>query len=298
MYFSDSQAEKSRHKGIIMAGGKGTRLYPVTSTANKHLLPVYNKPLIFYPLCTLMLAGIRDILIVCNAEDEMDFRDLLGNGSRLGLTISYVVQHGAGGIAEAFIVGEKFIGDSSVCLILGDNIFYGHGLTQILQDIQADPAKAKIFAYYVRDPQRFGVVDIDGNGKAVKIEEKPQNPTSNYAVTGLYFYDNSIVERAKNLRPSARGELEITDINAQYLAEGELRVEPLGRGIVWIDAGTFQSFHQACNFVQITEDRQGLLICCPEEIAYRRGFITKEAYIKSIELYKDSEYLDLLRRAL
>jgi len=260
-------------KGIILAGGAGTRLYPLTQLVCKQLLPVYDKPIIYYPLSTLMLAGIRDILIISTPEDTPTISRLFGNGNHLGLNISYKVQDTPRGLADAFILGEDFIGDDSVCMILGDNIFYGHGFPEMLRESAAQKSGATVFGYYVSDPERYGVVEFNSEKKAVSIEEKPLNPKSNYAVVGLYFYDNSVIEIAKNVKPSARGEIEITAVNNAYLEKGELNVQMMGRGFAWLDTGTHQSRMEAGNFVQTIEDRQGLKIACIEEIAFHMGYI-------------------------
>ncbi len=261
-------------KGIILAGGRGTRLYPLTLGVSKQMLPVYNKPMVYYPLSMLMLAGMRDILVVSAPQDMPQFRRLLGDGSQWGVNFSYAEQPEPRGLAEALIIGKEFIGQDTVCLILGDNIFFGTGLWDQLRHAAALKEGAFIFAYPVRDPQQYGVVEFDDQFRALSIEEKPQQPRSRYAVPGLYFYDNRVIELAENLQPSARGELEITDLNRIYLEGGQLRVQPLGRGVAWLDAGTHETLLQAANFVQAVEERQGLMIGCPEEVAYRMGFIT------------------------
>ncbi|HPO49671.1 MAG TPA: glucose-1-phosphate thymidylyltransferase RfbA [Spirochaetota bacterium] len=277
-------------KGIILAGGSGTRLYPLTKVVCKQLLPIYDKPLIYYPLSTLMLAGIREILIISTPTDLPKFRNMFGDGSDLGLSLSYKVQEKPNGLAEAFLIGEDFIGDDSVCLVLGDNIFYGHGLSDMLEESAKIKDGAVVFGYYVRDPERYGVVEFDDKMDAISIEEKPQNPKSNYAVVGLYFYDNSIVKVAKSIKPSPRGELEITDVNRVYLENKKLKVKLMGRGFAWLDTGTFDSMVEATEFIKTIEERQGLKIACIEEIAYVKKYIDEERFVKLAEPLKKSGY--------
>jgi len=279
-------------KGIILAGGAGTRLYPLTMVTSKQLLPVYDKPMIYYPLSTLMLAGINDVLIISTPEDTPRFKDLLADGSQFGMKISYAVQPSPDGLAQAFIIGEEFIGDQPCAMILGDNIFYGNGFSKILQKSveNAKQGKASIFGYYVNDPERFGIVEFDKDGKVLSVEEKPQNPKSNFAITGLYFYPAGVSKKAKTVKPSKRGELEITTLNDIYLKEGLLDVNLLGRGYAWLDTGTMDSLLEAASFVQMTEKRQGIKISAPEEIAYIKGWINKEELLRSAEKYGKSPY--------
>lgn len=284
-------------KGIVLAGGSGTRLYPSTIGISKQLLPIYDKPMIYYPISVLMLAGIREILIISTPQDLPNFKKLLGTGEQFGLKFSYKEQPSPDGLAQAFILGEEFIGKDSVALVLGDNIFYGPGFSAMLQNAVelTESKEATIFGYHVKDPERFGVVEFDKNGKAISIEEKPKVPKSTYAVTGLYFYDNSVVEYAKNLKPSTRGELEITDLNKIYLEKGKLNVELFGRGFAWLDTGTHRSLLQAAQYVQTIEENQGIKIACLEEIAYRMGFLAKDEIVKFSESYKNNEYYAYVR---
>ena len=283
-------------KGIILAGGKGTRLYPLTLGVSKQLLPVYDKPMIYYPLSMLMLAGIHEILMITTPEDADQYKRLLQDGSQWGLAFSYAIQETPRGLADAFIVGEKFIENDPVALILGDNLFYGQGLPSVLRQAASLDEGAVIFAYPVHDPERYGVVEFDEEGQALSLEEKPAKPRSSYAVPGIYFYDNDVVEFAKNLKPSKRGEIEITDLNKVYMAQGKLRVEALGRGVAWLDAGMHHSLLQASNFVQAVEDRQGLMISCPEEIAYRMGFIGKKQLKELASVFNGNRYGEYLLR--
>ena len=285
-------------KGIILAGGSGTRLYPLTSVISKQLLPVYDKPMIYYPLSTLMLAGIREILVISTPHDLPAFRRLLGDGSAFGLQLSYAEQPSPDGLAQAFLIGEDFIGDDCCAMVLGDNIFYGNGFSSLLQQAAADAenGKATIFGYYVEDPERFGIVEFDENETVVSIEEKPKQPKSNYCVTGLYFYNNTVCEKAKRVKPSARGELEITDLNVMYLQEGTLSVKLLGRGFAWLDTGTMESLSDASNFVRMVESRQSIMISAPEEIAFRNGWIDKDQLLQSALYYGKSPYGDHLRK--
>ena len=277
-------------KGIILAGGAGTRLYPSTIACSKQILTVYDKPMIYYPLSTLMLAKIREVLIISTLRDVKVFEELLGDGSQLGMEITYTVQEAPRGLAEAFILGEKFIGNDHVCLVLGDNIFYGYGFSERLQRAASHQDGATIFGYHVSNPKDFGVVDFDSDGNVLSIEEKPQNPKSNYAVPGLYFYDNNVVEIAKNVKPSARGELEITSVNNAYLEQGKLKVELFGRGMAWLDTGTHRAMLDAANFIEAVQTRQGLYVACLEEIAYRNGFIDKAQLLKQADRFQKTEY--------
>lgn len=285
-------------KGIILAGGSGTRLYPLTRAVSKQLLAIYDKPMVYYPLSTLMLAGIREILVITTPHEAEQYRWLLGDGRQLGLEISYAVQPSPDGLAQAFLIGREFIGDDRVALILGDNVFYGHGLTDDLRHASLRTEGATIFAYQVRDPQRYGVVELDADGRAMSLEEKPSQPRSNAAVTGLYFYDNRVVEIASGLKPSPRGELEITDVNLAYLRTGTLHVMKLGRGIAWLDTGTHESLLQASNFIQALQERQGLMVACLEEIAFKMGYITPEHVARIADQMKGNGYGQYLLRML
>lgn len=284
-------------KGIILAGGSGTRLYPLTKVTSKQLLPIYDKPMIYYPLSTLMLAGIKDILIISTPDDTPRFEELLGDGSKFGINLSYAVQPSPDGLAHAFLIGEEFIGDDTCAMVLGDNIFYGSYFRKNLADAvkAAEEGYATIFGYYVKDPERFGIVEFDKNRNVVSVEEKPQHPKSNYCITGLYFYDNRVVKMAKQVKPSARGELEITDLNRLYLNEGKIKVQLLGRGFAWLDTGTMDSLMEASVFVQTVQNRQGVVISAPEEIAYMEGLITKEQLLESAKLYGKSPYGEHLK---
>ena len=283
-------SHETTYKGIILAGGSGTRLYPVTQAMGKSLLPVYNKPMIYYPLCTLMLAGIRNILLISTPDDVPKFSTLLGDGSQYGIDLQYCVQPRPEGIAQAFLLGASFIAASPCALVLGDNIFYGHDLAKDLREAGRKTHGARVFAYPVHDPERYGVVEFDGGGKALSLEEKPRQPKSRYAVTGLYFYDNQVVEIAKSLRPSARGELEITDVNKVYLQRGQLEVMVMGRGMAWLDTGTHESLMEASLYIQAIEKRQGLMVACPEEIAYRSGYVSAEQVEKTGNAMKNNSY--------
>jgi glucose-1-phosphate thymidylyltransferase len=295
-YYQTKQTTKDIMKGIILAGGSGTRLYPITSSISKQMLPVYDKPMIYYPLSVLMLAGIREILIISTPRDLPGFKNLLGDGKSIGLNFSYKEQPSPDGLAQAFIIGEEFIGKDPVCMILGDNIFYGHGFGEALLKTAKIQKGACVFGYYVTDPERYGVVEFDKNRKVISIEEKPEHPKSNYAVTGLYFYDNTVVEKAKVLKPSPRGELEITDLNRVYLEEGSLDIQLMGRGMAWLDTGTYESLLQAANFIATLEQRQGLKASCIEEIAYKREFITKDQLLELAKPIKNSQYGKYLLR--
>jgi len=285
-------------KGIILAGGSGTRLYPITMSVSKQLLPVYDKPMIYYPLSTLMLAGIREILVITTPQDQSQFERLLGDGRQYGIELSYAVQPSPDGLAQAFIIGKEFVGGDDVALVLGDNIFYGHGLPDDLRRAAERKNGATVFAYQVRDPQRYGVVEFDADARAVSLEEKPAEPRSNWAVTGLYFYDNRVLDVAANLKPSARGELEITDVNRAYLEWNDLHVEKLGRGIAWLDTGTHESLHQASSFIQTLQERQGMMVSCLEEIAYREGWMSADEVARIAEPMKKNEYGQYLLRML
>tara|TARA_Y100001968_G_scaffold333793_1_gene399551 strand:+ start:397 stop:1275 length:879 start_codon:yes stop_codon:yes gene_type:complete len=286
------------HKGIILAGGTGTRLHPVTQAVCKQLLPIYDKPMVFYPLTTLMLAGIREVLLITTPNDQKAFELLLGDGSNLGMVIKYEQQPKPEGLAQAFLIAEDFLGGSSPALILGDNLFHGHDLVPQLLASNREQSCATVFAYPVRDPQRYGVVEFSGNGKVLSIEEKPKDPKSGYAITGLYFYDSTVVERARKVKPSSRGELEITDVNSQYLKDGQLRVELMGRGMTWLDTGTCDSLHEAAAYIRTLEHRQGLKVGCPEEVAWRQGWITSDQLAKLAEPLKKSGYGDYLLNIL
>ncbi len=286
----------ANYKGIILAGGSGTRLYPITQSISKQIIPVYNKPMIYYPLSVLMLAGIKEILIISTPHDLPLYKNLFGNGNQLGLDISYAEQPSPDGLAQAFIIGEEFIGDDNVCLILGDNIFFGYDFSKVLSKTVVDNTGATVFGYYVTDPERYGVAEFDKDNNVISLEEKPSNPKSNYAVTGLYFYNNSVVEKAKSLKPSPRGELEITDLNKLFLEEGNLKVNLMGRGMAWLDTGTHDSMLEASNFIATIEHRQGLMVACLEEIAFNKGYINKEQLLKLAEPLAKNEYGAYLKR--
>jgi len=285
-------------KGIILAGGSGTRLYPLTHAVSKQLVPIYNKPMIYYPLSTLMLAGISKVLVITTPQDQDAFRRLLGDGQHLGLSIEYAAQPKPEGLAQAFIIGRRFVGNDRVALALGDNVFYGHGLPEYLKHAADRPAGATVFAYWVRDPERYGVVEFGADGRAVGLEEKPVKPRSSYAVTGLYFYDNQVLDIAARLKPSSRGELEITDVNRNYLERGALRVETLGRGMAWLDTGTHEALLQASTFIQAIEQRQGLKVSCPEEVAYNMGYIGREDVLRIAQTMEKNDYGQYLRELI